>query len=311
MFKRVLAVVLIFAISAAVSACGGGLPEQDKISIVCTGFATYDWTREIIGSNADKFDLTLLGGGIDMHSFQPTAEDIAKIHTADLFVQIGGITEEWTKALDLEEKKTLNLLSLLDDTEKLNTADKNHQHKFSENDFDEHIWLSLKLAQKMAEAICKSICELDKVNGVQYQKNCAGYIEKLKALDKEYETAVEGSKSKIIIFADRFPFAYLAKDYDITCFSAFDSCSSDTNASFDTIIHLAEEVKKHNKDTVLVLEASAESVVIPLKNALGGQIPDTAVMNSCQTMDGKTAQNTSYIEIMTQNLEALKKALRG
>lgn len=315
MTKKILSVFLIFSIIITLAGCNTAVPNQDseKLSIVCTTFAAYDWTREIVGNKADEFQLTLLGDGADLHSFQPTTEDIAKIHTADLFVQIGGTTEEWTNDIYLGDK-ALKLFDLLDEGEKLcvneeHTNHTNHQH--SDNEFDEHIWLSLKLAQPMVNGICERICDLDTANGAKYQKNCAEYIEKLKSLDKEYKSAVEDSKDKTVIFADRFPFAYLMEDYDIVCYSAFEGCSSDTNASFDTIAHLTEDIKTYNKDTVLVLENSAESVVEPLKSALSGRTLETAVMNSCQSIDKDTAQNTSYIEIMTKNLNSLKKALRG
>ncbi len=313
MIKRIWSVILVFSMCVVLSACRGSMSnsDNDKISIVCTTFAAYDWTRTLVGENSDDFSVVLLGDGADLHSFQPTAEDIVKIHTADLFVQIGGTTEAWTEELNIEHQKVLRFFDLLDDAEKLCIAGQHNNITLSEQNCDEHIWLSLKLAGRMAEAICDKICDLDKVNGVKYQKNCAEYLEILKALDLQYKSAADSSADKTVIFADRYPFAYLMKDYGITCFSAFDGCSSDTDASFDTIVHLAEEVKTYNKDTVLILENSAESVAEPLKAALDGRNVDTAVMNSCQSIDVDTLQNSSYIGIMTKNLESLKKALRG
>ncbi len=312
MIKRLVSITLILSMFIALSACGNEISnrESDKISIVCTTFAAYDWTREITGDDTDRFDLVLLGGGVDLHSFQPTAQDIAKIHTADLFVQIGGATEQWTNNLSLGGK-ALKLFDLFEDTEKLCISADHTNHKHSDDEFDEHIWLSLKSAQRMVDEICGKICDLDTANGVKYQKNCAEYIEKLNHLDKEYQSAVDAYGDKTVIFADRYPFAYLMNDYNITCFSAFGGCSSDTNASFDTIAHLSETVKKYNKETVLVLENSAESVAVPLKSALGDRTINTAVMNSCQTISADKVEDARYIDIMTQNLESLKMALRG
>ncbi len=307
MTKKILSVVLVISMLIVLTACDSA-PSSDKIGIVCTTFAAYDWTRVIVGDNLAEFGITLLGDGVDLHSFQPTTEDIAKIHTADLFIGIGGTTEGWTEDLKLGDK-ALVLFDLLDDTEKLCTDAEHKSHKHSDDEFDEHIWLSLKLAQRMVNAISERICDLDAADGIQYQLNAAEYTEKLKKLDTDYASAVEAATDKTVIFADRYPFAYLMKDYGITCFSAFDGCSSDTNASFDTIAHLSEVAKTHNKDTVLVLENSGESVAQPLKTALGDRGLDTAVMNSCQVMD--ETQSISYIDIMTKNLEALKKALRG
>ncbi len=305
MIKRILSAILVFAMLMVFSACEN-VPEDDKISIVCTTYAAYDWTRAIAGENGDKFEIILLGDGADLHSFQPTAADIARIHTADLFVQIGGMTEEWTNDLNLGET-ALKLFDTLEDDDKLCPDSEHSHHNHTDSEFDEHIWLSLKLAQPMVNAICDRLCDLDKENGVDYQLNCSKYTEELKLLDEQYKSAVHNSKDKTVIFADRFPFGYMMRDYGIDCFSAFDGCSSDTNASFETIANLSEQVKKYNKDTVLVLENSAESVAAPLKSALQGQSLDFAVMNSCQSIRGNS--DAGYIDIMKLNLESLKKAL--
>ncbi len=308
MFKKIISIFLILSLLFSVTACSGDAQsgDGDKINIVCTTFAAYDWTREIVRDNKAAFDITLLGGGADLHSFQPTTRDIAKIHTADLFVQIGGTTEEWTKELNLGDR-VLRLFDLLDDTEKLCIKSPHMQLQFSEDNYDEHIWLSLRLAQRMTNEICKRICDLDEENGVQYRLNCANYIEELKKLDEKYQSVVNNSDDKTVIFADRFPFAYLMNDYDITCFSAFDGCSSDADASFNTVADLSQKVKKYDKKTVLVLENSNESVVQPLKSALSGASLDVAVINSCQSL---AADTEGYIDIMTDNLNSLEKALR-
>ncbi len=307
MIKRIIATVLILSMLIVLSACVGKVKETDKISIVCTTFAAYDWTREIVDDKKERFDLALLGDGVDLHSFQPTTKDIAKIHTADLIVQIGGKSEEWLNDLELKDK-TLKLFDLLGDTEKICAGKEHIGHNHSDEEYDEHIWLSLGRPERMVIAICERICDLDKENGVEYQKNCAEYTKKLKNLSEKYRSAVQNSKDKTVIFADRYPFAYMMFDCGINCISAFDGCSSDTNASFEIIANLAENIKKYNKDTVLILENSSESVAVPLKAALDGKVIDTAIMNSCQTIS--VSQDTSYIEIMTDNLESLKKALR-
>ncbi len=311
--KKVISAVLIVLMTIGIfSACEADVSNQSsgKISIVCTTFAAYDWTRAIVGNGLDRFEITLLGNGVDLHSFQPTAQDIAKIHMADLFVQIGGTTEDWTNDLDLEDNKKLKLFDLLDNDEKIFNGADHTKHKHSENEFDEHIWLSLRLAQRMADAISERLCDLDKSYGVEYQKNCAQYVLELKNLDEEYIRAVQNSKDRTVIFADRFPFAYLMQDYDIICLSAFDGCSSDTNANFDTITNLSTAVEKFDKDTVLVLENSAQSVADPLKAALNDKVIEVEVMDSCQVIDADNIQNIRYIDTMKQNLKSLKKALR-
>ncbi len=67
-----------------------------KISIVATIFPEYDWVRALIGDNSASADLTLLlGNGVDLHSYQPSIQDVAKISTADIFIYVGGESDAW------------------------------------------------------------------------------------------------------------------------------------------------------------------------------------------------------------------------
>lgn len=85
------------------SQSGGNGSEQEnastdsqKLQIVATIFPEYDWVKEILGDQAENVDLTLLlGNGTDMHSFQPTMEDILKVSTCDLFIYVGGESDSW------------------------------------------------------------------------------------------------------------------------------------------------------------------------------------------------------------------------
>ena len=66
--------------------------DSQKLQIVATIFPEYDWVKEILGEQADNVELTLLlGNGTDMHSFQPTMEDILKVSTCDIFIYVGGM----------------------------------------------------------------------------------------------------------------------------------------------------------------------------------------------------------------------------
>ena len=78
------------------TADGSAGNAADKISIVCTVFPEYDWVKQILGDNAGNADITyLLQNGVDLHNFQPIAEDIIKISSCDLFLYVGGESDEW------------------------------------------------------------------------------------------------------------------------------------------------------------------------------------------------------------------------
>ena len=89
--KKILATIL-----ALISMMTASAFAEDKLSIVCTTFPQYDWVRQILGAHADVVELTLmLDNGIDLHNYQPTAADIAKISSSDLFIYVGGESDGW------------------------------------------------------------------------------------------------------------------------------------------------------------------------------------------------------------------------
>lgn len=331
MNKRVISILIAVVFCFALIGCTAqpqNSASDDKIDIVCTSFPAYDWVNEITGENADRFNVSLLAQNGDFHSFQPAAADMVKIHTSDLLVCIGGISEQWIDdVVKYRGIRTLRLFDTIPESEKL-SADSGHNHDanhegHSDNEYDEHIWLSLRLAEKMVDAICQEISILDKQSETVYQSNAGEYIKKLETLDAEYKRAVDVSNDKTIIFADRFPFLYLTEDYGVESIAAFPGCSTDTDASFEVVASLAEKVKELDKKTVLVLENSDRTVANAVIGASGNQNIQIAVMNSCQSiapqsvkdaeakkLQGKDlADGADYITIMEENLKAFKEAL--
>ena len=331
MNKRIISISLAAVFCLTLMGCTAQPQElayDDKIDIVCTSFPIYDWVNEVIGENVDRFNVSLLAQNGDIHSFQPAAADMVKIHTSDLLVCIGGISEQWIDdVVKYRGIRTLRLFDTVPEIEKL-SADGNHNHDanhvgHSDDEYDEHIWLSLRFAEKMVNGVCQEISVLDKPGKVVYQNNAEKYIKKLKALDDEYKKAVDESEDKTIIFADRFPFLYLTEDYGVESIAAFPGCSTDTDASFETVVRLSEKVKEFDKKTVLVLENSDRTVANAVIGASGNQNIQIEVMNSCQSIAPESvkdaeakklkgedlADGADYIAIMEENLKAFKEAL--
>ncbi len=118
-------------------------PEQSKLSIVTTIYPEYAWTKEILGPRADSVNLTLLmKNGVDLHSYKPTAQDIAKIASADMVVYVGGESDEWIKkALEATPKKgrsEINLMEALGDRVKAEEVVEGMQAEHEEHHHGEH-----------------------------------------------------------------------------------------------------------------------------------------------------------------------------
>ena len=296
----------------------GCAPKQQqnttKLKIVATTFPQYDWIREIIGKDNTNVDLQLLmKNGGDLHSYQPTAGDIANIADANLFVYVGGESDEWVddalKEKTNKDMKVVNMMQTLGDDideeeEGLEKESEDHDHE--EIEYDEHVWLSLKRAQKIVKAIADELGELDSTNAKKYQENAEAYIAKLAALDKSYESTVNTVKNKTWIFADRMPFHYLAKDYGITTYAAFNGCSTETNASFNTIVSLAKYADELGIKHIMTIEGSDKKLAKAVIENTADKNQDILTLNSLQSVSQSDIdKGLTYYGAMEENLKVL------
>ena len=296
----------------------GCAPKQQqnttKLKIVATTFPQYDWIREIIGKDNTNVDLQLLmKNGGDLHSYQPTAGDIANIADANLFVYVGGESDEWVddalKEKTNKDMKVINMMQTLGDDideeeEGLEKESEDHDHE--EIEYDEHVWLSLKRAQKIVKVIADELGELDSTNAKKYQENAEAYIAKLAALDKSYESTVNTVKNKTWIFADRMPFHYLAKDYGITTYAAFNGCSTETNASFNTIVSLAKYADELGIKHIMTIEGSDKKLAKAVIENTTDKNQDILTLNSLQSVSQSDIdKGLTYYGAMEENLKVL------
>ncbi|MBO5410935.1 MAG: zinc ABC transporter substrate-binding protein, partial [Clostridia bacterium] len=309
--QKTLSLLLCGAILLSLAACGSnsGLHEEEsEIKIVCTIFPQYDFLRNIIGS--DDGLILLAKSGEDMHSYQPTAKDIVEISKADLFVTVGGGSDNWVEAaLESSGNENLVVFEMMSVIETLYAPLEEHEHDHEhdhgeECEADEHIWLSLKNAAVITQKLCDILCEADPVNAEKYAANTASYIAKLNELDGAFSKAVETAERKTVLFADRFPFIYLMKDYGIEYHAAFSGCSSETEASFETISTLTKTVEELSLPCVFIIDGSDGALAQTVTRTNGAKI---LTLDSCQSVSLREAEDgVNYIEIMAQNLTLLQ-----
>lgn len=320
--KKILALLLALWIPAAV--LSGCAPQDDsaasnKLNIVTTIFPTYDWVREILGAETDRAEITmLLDSGVDLHSYQPTVDDIVKISDCDLFLYVGGESDGWVedalKNAPNKERKVIRLLDVLGDSAKAEETvegmqEEEHDQE-EEAEYDEHIWLSLKNAQVLVAAISETLQETDPARKDTYAANAAAYAEKLSALDGEYRAAVDSGKYKTLLFGDRFPFRYLADDYGLDYYAAFPGCSAETEASFETVSFLAGKMDALGLPCVLTIEGTQHKIAETIVQNTAQKNQQVLTMDSMQAVTANdAASGVSYLSIMEKNLSVLKKAL--
>ena len=113
-------VAALFALVACGDTSKNNTTKESKLSVVTTIYPEFSWTKSILGNRADSVKLELLmKNGVDLHSYKPTAQDIAKIASADMVIYVGGESDEWIeKALEATPKKNrseVNLVTALGD----------------------------------------------------------------------------------------------------------------------------------------------------------------------------------------------------
>ena len=311
--------------------------DETRLRVVTTIFPEYDWVREILGDKADNAEVTmLLDNGVDLHSYQPTADDIVKISECDLFIYVGGESDDWVddalKNATNKNMKVINLLEALGERVKTEEVvegmqeeehDHDHDHEDAdehddakehdheeEAEYDEHVWLSLKNAQTLCSAISGVLQQIDPDNKDTYAANASAYIKKLSALDADYQAAVDAAACKTVLFGDRFPFRYLAEDYGLRYYAAFAGCSAESEASFETISFLAGKVDELNLPCVLTIEGVQHKIAETIVRNTAAKNQKVLTMDSMQSTTSKDAANgTTYLSVMERNLSVLKEAL--
>ena len=307
------------------TACGGGAAgdtEKDALSVVTTIFPEYDWVMNILGDKAPGADVTLLlDSGVDLHSYQPTADDMIRIASCDLFIYVGGESDAWVedalKGAKNESMIALDLMDILGSSVKEEEvregmeAEHEEEHEEEGPEYDEHIWLSLRNAALCVEAIRDALCALDAENAESYTANASAYLEKLNALDEKYTAAVENAKLKTLLFGDRFPFRYLADDYGLDYYAAFTGCSAESEASFETIAFLAKKTEELGLSAVLTLEGTSHKLAETVVAATESKSARILAMDSMQSVTAEDVNSgASYLGIMEKNLSVLVDALK-
>ena len=326
---------ILFAAVMAVcclSACGQNNPNTNtqakdnndkQVKVVTTIFPEYDWVKEIAGDEVSKMDLTiLLDNGVDLHSYQPTADDIMKISDCDLFIYVGGESDAWVedalKEAVNKDMKVINLLDVLGSSVKeeevvegMEAEEEEEDGAEEEPEYDEHVWLSLRNAKVLCKAIADDLAEIDTENADTYQENEKAYADKLDELDKKYQETVDSASQKTLLFGDRFPFRYMVDDYGLSYYAAFVGCSAETEASFETITFLAGKTDELGLKNIMTIEKSDKKIAKTIIENTKEKNQGILTLDSMQsTTSDDVKKGATYFSIMENNLNVLQEALQ-
>ncbi len=274
------------------------------MQIVATIFPQYDFARQIVGDYADVY--MLLKPGEEIHSYEPTPQDIKMIQNSDLFIYTGGENDVWVEnilsSLGDEGPRSVRLLDLVETSAEVHLegmmeekgdhdhADESddhaedHSHNHFEEEPDEHVWTSPENCVILIEKLTDIICGTDPSHEEAYRRNGDAYRSAFEELDREYREMADSAARRTILFGDRFPFLYLARELDLTCYAAFSGCSAESEPSAATIAFLIDKAVEEKLPVVFKIEFSNGNIASAVSEAAqkklrkeektSGKIPD-------------------------------------
>lgn len=304
----VFAVIVLVAMSAIVVFSN---KNKEKISIVVTNFPAYDFVRAVVRDDANI--KMLIKPGSETHDFEPTPQDIIDIKNSKMFVYTGGESDEWVEDIleniDNENTRLFKMMGSVNIVEEESVEGMEHEEEHEEEaEYDEHVWTSVKNAQKIVADIKKELVKILPEDEAVFDKNAESYIDKLAKIDQDFQKVVEKSNRKTVVFGDRFPLRYFVDDYGLSYFAAFPGCSDQTEASSKTIAFLIDKVRTENIPVILKIEMSNSKIADTIANETGTKV---LTFNSAHNISADDFKNgLTYADIMEKNIRILEEALK-
>lgn len=321
---------MIFGILFSFASCSKSsstAAENDKINIVVTTFPCYDFVRAAT-KDLDNINIKMLiKPGAEIHSYDPTPQDLIAIQKSDLFVYNGGESDEWVDEIliSMEENapKSLRLIESVALLEEEHSDEEEHFHEHEEADHhheghsakeleaDEHVWTSPENARKMLDYVVLALEELEKLSDedkAKIKENAEDYKNQIDEVESEIKQVLESKSEKFIVMGDRFPLQYFAKYYGIEYLAAFSGCSTAVEASTQTIAKLIKTVEEKNLPAVFYIELSNHKIADTVAEAAKVA---TYQLNSVQNISKADFDNgETWVSLMKKNALALDKGMR-
>ncbi|WP_347993904.1 metal ABC transporter substrate-binding protein [uncultured Eubacterium sp.] len=272
---------------------------EDADLFIYNGGTLETWVDSVLGALSNDEHVMRMMDYVDVME-EETVEgmDLRYEHSHDHSEEMHSHSEESEHSHDEENEHS-------HDEESEQSHDEESEHSHDDKEYDEHIWTSPVNAMKMVGYICDEMIKIDPDNAEIYKANANEYIGKIQNIDTQIRKIVNKMDKKEIIFADKFPLLYFAKEYGLSYYAAFPGCAEDTEPSARTIAFLIDKINEDKINKVYYLELSSKAVANTICEDTGAKAYE---FNSCHNITEKQFQSgVTYVDLMTKNLEVLKK----
>ncbi|MDT2769023.1 zinc ABC transporter substrate-binding protein [Globicatella sulfidifaciens] len=246
--------------------------EPKELNIVTSFYPMYAITKEIVG---DLHEVRVLNSRNGIHGFEPSANDIAAIYDADIFIYHSNILESWTKNIAVNLKNSsvtlveasrgmaMQKVTGLEDIEEIEGMDNAAL-------YDPHTWLDPIEAGVEAQLIANRLSELDPDNQETYQANAKQFVEQAEQLVAKYQPIFEQLKQKTFV-TQHTAFSYLAQRFNLKQLGIA-GVSSDIEPSSKKIAEVQKFVNEYQVKTIFVEPNVSDRAAKVIANATGTTI---------------------------------------
>lgn len=306
--KKILTILIMLILLITVSGCNFS-EDDNKLTILATNFPCYDFARAITKDVPNTSVEMLLKPGTEAHDYEPSPKDITKISKSDIFIYVGGESDEWVKDLlkSIDTKK-VKVVKLMDLADKRFEEDPQTKAKSKDLEYDEHVWTGPRNDIKILNGLNEIISEKDPYNSSLYKINTDNYISELREIDSEMWRIGDNLSRNILVFGDRFPFKYLVNEYNFNYYAAFPGCSSETEASSKTISNLIKIVKENNVPVIIRVDYSNGKIAKTIADETGAKV--LTMYSGHNITEEEFNSGKTMIDIMKGNIAVIKEALQ-
>lgn len=283
--------------------------DNGKLSVVTSFYPMYDFAKKIAGTNAEI--TVMVPAGTEVHDWEPSVSDLARLEQADLFIYSGAGMEPWAEDIleSLENPKLIAVeasqgVSLMNEEERQeeNQEEEHHHH----GSYDPHVWLDPQNAKIEMKNIMEAFISADPENQTYYEENYQNYAEKLDELDRKFEETFAGIENKHIVVAHE-AFGYLCRAYGLEQVG-IEGLSADSEPVPSRMVEIIEFIRKNNVKCIFFETLSTSKVVDTIAAETGVK---TEVLNPFEGVEQEDQEKgMDYFSVMEQNRHVLEEALK-
>lgn len=304
--KRIISLFITLGSLLILSSCNNSI-DNGKLTVVTTIFPIYDIVKSITDDTVN-IDL-MISPGQDIHSYDPSTDDIITVKKSDLFIYIGDNMETWVPDLTKNQPDMFVLELTKDERIKLSSLEHHEHHEHHEHDHnvDMHIWTNPYYVLIMVELITNALVEVNPSYKELYKSNALEYTQEVNKIIDEINEIVDNKKRDTLYFGAPFAFYYFTTAFGLEHKTVYDTCSIEVEPTIDKILSINKEIIEKNIPVVYTKELLNDNIA---RKLIEGSNAKLMILHSGHNVSSSDFEKgITFLEIWQNNIEALKEGL--